>query len=93
MSAVHLDEAEKAQIWVVDDDRSIRWVLEKALSRANLPSRVFATAGEVLEALKSGKPELCGAEDRPICEALIGGAKACDAPKEFLLESYCNKKG
>jgi len=58
MSAVHLDEAEKAQIWVVDDDRSIRWVLEKALSRANLPSRVFATAGEVLEALKSGKPHV-----------------------------------
>jgi two-component system nitrogen regulation response regulator GlnG len=58
MSAVHLDDAEKAQIWVVDDDRSIRWVLEKALSRANLPSRVFASAGEVLEALKTGKPHV-----------------------------------
>ena len=23
-------------IWVVDDDRSIRWVLEKALQRENL---------------------------------------------------------
>jgi len=58
MSAVHHDEAEKAQIWVVDDDRSIRWVLEKALSRANLPSRVFASAAEVLEALKTGKPHV-----------------------------------
>ena len=48
MSAAHLDEAEKAQIWVVDDDRSIRWVLEKALSRANLPSRVFASAAEAV---------------------------------------------
>src|SRR5271165_6316083 len=58
MSAAHLDDAEKAQIWVVDDDRSIRWVLEKALSRANLPSRVFASAAEVLEALKTGRPQV-----------------------------------
>jgi two-component system nitrogen regulation response regulator GlnG len=58
MNAVHLEEADKAQIWVVDDDRSIRWVLEKALSRANLPSRVFASAAEVLEALKLGKPHV-----------------------------------
>lgn len=27
-------------IWVVDDDRSIRWVLEKALQRENLPVNV-----------------------------------------------------
>jgi len=26
----------KENIWVVDDDRSIRWVLEKALSNANM---------------------------------------------------------
>ena len=24
-------------IWIVDDDQSIRWVLEKALSRENIP--------------------------------------------------------
>jgi len=35
--------AEKAQVWVVDDDRSIRWVLEKALGRAGLPARMFAS--------------------------------------------------
>ena len=28
-------------IWIVDDDRSIRWVLEKALARENLPCKAF----------------------------------------------------
>jgi two-component system nitrogen regulation response regulator GlnG len=53
-----LENSEKAQVWVVDDDRSIRWVLEKALGRASLPSRLFASAGEVLDALKLGKPQV-----------------------------------
>ncbi|HYA58964.1 MAG TPA: nitrogen regulation protein NR(I) [Burkholderiaceae bacterium] len=56
--AVSIEPSEKAQIWVVDDDRSIRWVLEKALARANLASRVFETGAEVLEALKQGKPQV-----------------------------------
>ncbi len=50
--------SDKAQVWVVDDDRSIRWVLEKALSRANLPSRLFASAAEVLDALKLERPQV-----------------------------------
>jgi len=58
MNMAHSEGADKAQVWVVDDDRSIRWVLEKALSRANLPSRVFASAGEVLDALKTAKPQV-----------------------------------
>ena len=29
-------------VWIVDDDRSIRWVLEKALARENLATRSFA---------------------------------------------------
>jgi two-component system nitrogen regulation response regulator GlnG len=58
MTTTGIDNAEKAQIWVVDDDRSIRWVLEKALSRASLPSRLFSSATEVLEALKGAKPQV-----------------------------------
>ena len=44
------------QIWVVDDDRSIRWVLEKALTRAQMPVRLFESALEAVEALKSDAP-------------------------------------
>ena len=30
-------------IWIVDDDQSIRWVLEKALARENFPLRMMGT--------------------------------------------------
>lgn len=47
-----------APIWVVDDDRSIRWVLEKALARADLPCRLFNNAQEMLEALEHDTPQV-----------------------------------
>ncbi len=42
---------DKPTIWVVDDDKSIRWVLDKALQKSRLPYRMFADGQEVLEAL------------------------------------------
>ena len=39
------------QIWIVDDDSSIRWVMEKALSRAGLNCRAFESGDEMLDAL------------------------------------------
>ena len=39
-------------IWIVDDDQSIRFVLEKALLRENLPTRSFTNPQEVLKALE-----------------------------------------
>lgn len=44
------------QVWIVDDDSSIRWVMEKALSRAGLNCRAFETGDEVLEALTKEEP-------------------------------------
>ncbi|MDB5751330.1 MAG: putative response regulator, NtrC [Ramlibacter sp.] len=41
-------------IWIVDDDQSIRFVLEKALLREDLPTRSFTNAREVLAALEGG---------------------------------------
>ena len=38
-------------VWIVDDDRSIRWVLEKALTREEIPCRSFSSAADVLAAL------------------------------------------
>ena len=40
-------------IWIVDDDQSIRFVLEKALLRENLPTRSFTNPRDVLTALDS----------------------------------------
>ena len=39
-------------IWIVDDDQSIRFVLEKALAREELPTRSFTNPRDVLIALK-----------------------------------------
>jgi len=40
-------------IWIVDDDQSIRFVLEKALLREDMPTRSFTNTREVLAALEA----------------------------------------
>ncbi|CAL61134.2 Nitrogen regulation protein NR(I) [Herminiimonas arsenicoxydans] len=45
-------------IWIVDDDESIRWVLEKALARENLATQSFSNARDAMEALKTGAPQV-----------------------------------
>ena len=45
-------------IWVVDDDQSIRFVLEKALQREGFSVRCFASPREVLEALEDDAPQV-----------------------------------
>ena len=44
-------------IWIVDDDQSIRFVLEKALLREELPSRSFTNARDVLSALSEASED------------------------------------
>jgi two-component system nitrogen regulation response regulator GlnG len=46
-------------IWIVDDDDSIRWVLEKALARVDMPTRSFANVDAVMNAFS----ELEGAQN------------------------------
>ncbi|MDP3188503.1 nitrogen regulation protein NR(I), partial [Limnobacter sp.] len=45
-------------IWVVDDDHSIRWVLQKAISREGIPCEIFSSAAEVLERLETDVPQV-----------------------------------
>jgi two-component system nitrogen regulation response regulator GlnG len=45
-------------IWIVDDDASIRWVLEKALARENLETRSFSNAREALAAFETDTPQV-----------------------------------
>jgi len=45
-------------VWIVDDDQSIRWVLEKALAREGFAVRAFGTAAECLRALEDGAPRV-----------------------------------
>jgi two-component system nitrogen regulation response regulator GlnG len=45
-------------VWIVDDDRSIRWVFEKALGREGIAYNSFASAQEALDALRGGPPQV-----------------------------------
>jgi two-component system nitrogen regulation response regulator GlnG len=43
-------------VWIIDDDRSIRWVLEKALEREGIACEVFGSASEALMRLEKSRP-------------------------------------
>jgi two-component system nitrogen regulation response regulator GlnG len=45
-------------VWIIDDDRSIRWVLEKALEREKIAFKSFASADEALAELKHDTPQI-----------------------------------
>jgi len=45
-------------VWIVDDDRSIRWVIEKALSREGIAFNSFSSAQDALDALSDDSPEV-----------------------------------
>ncbi|MCH1487551.1 MAG: nitrogen regulation protein NR(I) [Pseudomonadales bacterium] len=45
-------------VWVVDDDKSIRWVLEKALTRCGIEVDVFTNGEALLEQLESNIPDV-----------------------------------
>ena len=45
-------------IWIVDDDESIRWVLEKALARAHIVTRSFSNARDALAILPHDAPQV-----------------------------------
>ncbi len=44
--------------WIVDDDQSVRWVLEKALKQADIDTRSFERAEHLLEAIDEGAPDV-----------------------------------
>ncbi|ABI70183.1 nitrogen regulation protein NR(I) [Shewanella frigidimarina] len=46
------------QVWILDDDSSIRWVLEKALKGASLSTASFAAAESLWQALEASQPQV-----------------------------------
>ncbi len=45
-------------IWILDDDKSIRWVFEKALGKANLPFKTFSNSNEAINQFNHEKPSV-----------------------------------
>jgi two-component system nitrogen regulation response regulator GlnG len=53
-----LETATPHNVWIVDDDESIRWVLEKSLTRAGMNVQSFPGAAELLDALDESAPDV-----------------------------------
>ena len=45
-------------VWVIDDDRSIRWVLDRALSQAGIPIKAFDSADQAMHHLDDDETRL-----------------------------------
>ena len=45
-------------IWIIDDDKSIRWVFEKALTRTDLDYKTFSSVAEALNTLEREQPQV-----------------------------------
>jgi two-component system nitrogen regulation response regulator GlnG len=52
------------QVWVIDDDRSIRWVLEKALAKSHMQVTSFKSASGIMDRLSSEQPDAIIADIR-----------------------------
>jgi two-component system nitrogen regulation response regulator GlnG len=52
------DESSTNPVWIIDDDRSIRWVFEKALAREGIGFRSFAAAQDALDRLGRESPQV-----------------------------------
>ena len=46
-----------ANVWIIDDDRSIRWVLERALNQAGMQPRVFESGDSIMTRLDHEQPD------------------------------------
>ncbi len=47
-----------SEIWIAEDDRSLRWVMEKAIRREDIQVRSFENAEALLDALADDQPEI-----------------------------------
>ena len=45
-------------VWVVDDDASVRWVLDRALTNEGMNTRIFESADNLFDALKTEQPDV-----------------------------------
>ena len=78
--------AKPLHVWVVDDDQSVRWVLEKALRQAGMETRSFERAEHLLDAIESESPDvlirMCACR---VCQAWLCWSACTDACPGFPL--------
>ena len=82
-----MTEAER--VWVIDDDQSIRWVLEKALGKVDVPVASFDTGNGALEALQKEEPAVIVSDIRmPGMNGLDGIERKLDPGPVFEGDLY-----
>src|SRR5690606_6314150 len=64
-------------VWIVDDDQSIRWVLERALAREGFAVRAFGSSAECLRALDDDAPQVLVSDIR------MPGGSGIDVLQQF----------
>ncbi|MFZ1625329.1 MAG: nitrogen regulation protein NR(I) [Gammaproteobacteria bacterium] len=69
-------------VWVVDDDASVRWVLERALGNEGINTRVFNSADAFFDALRDAKPDVL------ISDICMPGTDGLDAMRRLSREGY-----
>ena len=47
-----------SEIWIAEDDRSLRWVMEKAIRREDIQVKSFENGEDLLVALEKDQPEI-----------------------------------
>ena len=65
-----------SEVWVVDDDASIRWVLERALVDAGLSVREFGNIDEAMRVVGHELPNVGPARRAAQCEPASRGRRA-----------------
>ncbi|MGI1679240.1 MAG: nitrogen regulation protein NR(I) [Cellvibrionaceae bacterium] len=69
------------KVWIIDDDRSIRWVLEKALNQAGIETESFETGDRAMIQLQTKKPEAV------ICDVRMPGINGLEMLKNLHSEN------
>ena len=71
-----------AKVWVVDDDSSIRWVLERALNQANIDNESFSDGDQLLQRIKTEQPDVI------ISDIRMPGATGLEMLEELRRENW-----
>ena len=69
-------------VWVVDDDASVRWVLERALTNEGIDTRVFDSADALFDALREAVPDVL------ISDVRMPGTDGLEAMHRLAREGY-----
>ncbi|MEZ5564171.1 MAG: nitrogen regulation protein NR(I) [Gammaproteobacteria bacterium] len=69
-------------VWVVDDDASVRWVLDKALNNEGMDTRTFESADAVFSALRTDQPDVL------ISDVRMPGTDGMDALRRLAADGH-----